>query len=411
MMQIKRNLMLCGLFALSIMPVLAQKTLTVEVSNPSKLEKTDEPVIIDLHKYGEVDSATVTVEGLEQPYQLDDLNHDCKYDELCFLTNLKKGEKKTYQINLFDHGTPETFKARTYAELVVPSKNKKLAKNKQDIYLRCLSFDKKTKDIYHFVHSHGLCFESELIALRVYFDNRQTVDVYGKRHKALEIYDTQFYPSDEQLANGYGDDDLWVGDTFGLGALRGWDGKQELLLNHVGYQEQRIVAEGPLRAIVEVVDNGWIPAPGMKKVNATILYTIYAGHRDVDVDVSFDRNAEDEYFATGLINVKNSSEFSDHEGLRGCYGTDWPTGKDDGVHHLETVGLGIYVPKQFLLEEQPADPKEYTYVVRPVGDHLSYKIACTSKKEDFGFKDGKDWFKWLKDWKRQILNPITVTVR
>ena len=101
--------MLCGLFALSIMPVLAQKTLTVEVSNPSKLEKTDEPVIIDLHKYGEVDSATVTVEGLEQPYQLDDLNHDCKYDELCFLTNLKKGEKKTYQINLFDYGTPETF--------------------------------------------------------------------------------------------------------------------------------------------------------------------------------------------------------------------------------------------------------------------------------------------------------------
>ncbi|MCI1449765.1 MAG: DUF4861 domain-containing protein [Prevotella sp.] len=405
-----RKLILWGLLALNAMPTFARKTLTVRVVNPSRLEKTDEPVIIDLHQYGEVDSATVTFQGQQQPYQLDDLNHDCKYDELCFLTNLQKGQEKTYQVNLFDHGTPETFKARTYAELVVPSKNKKLAKNQQDIYLRCLSFDKKTKDIYHFVHSHGLCFESELIALRVYFDNRQTVDVYGKKHKQLELFDTQFYPSAAQLAQGYGDDDLWVGDTYGLGALRGWDGHQERLFDHVGYQEQRVVAEGPLRAIVEVVDNGWVPAPGMKRVNATIRYTIYAGHRDVDVDVFFDRNAEDEHFATGLINVKNSTEFSDQKGLRGCYGTDWPTGKDDGVHHLETVGLGIYIPEQYLRREVPATLKDYTDVVKPVGNSLHYKIACTSKKEDFGFKDGKAWFTWLKDWKQQNLNPITVTI-
>ena len=406
----KKNLLLWSLLALSTLSVRAQKTVTVKVSNPSDLEKVDEPVIVDLHQYGEVDSAVVSCDGQNIPYQLDDLNWDCNYDELCFLTDLKKGETKTYQVSLFDHGTPQNFKARTYAELVVPSKNKKLGKNQQDIYLRTLAFDKKTKDVYHFVHSHGLCFESELIALRVYFDNRQTVDTYGKKHKALEIFDTQFYPTDTQLAAGYGDDDLWVGDSYGLGALRGWDGSHEVLLDHVGYQEQRVISEGPLRAIVEVVDNGWVPAPGQKKVNATIRYTIYAGHRDVDVNVLFNRNAEDERFATGLINVKNSSDWGDHRGLRGCYGTDWPTGKDDGVHQLETVGLGICIPEKYVQEERPADEKEYTTVVRPVGNRLDYKIACTSKKEDFGFKDGKDWFKWLTNWKRQIQTPVKVTI-
>ena len=31
---------------------------------------------------------------------------------------------------------------------VLPSKNKKLVKNKQDIYLRSISFDKKTNDLH-----------------------------------------------------------------------------------------------------------------------------------------------------------------------------------------------------------------------------------------------------------------------
>ncbi len=70
------------------------------------------------------------------------------------------------------------------------------------------------------------------------------------------VEDTQFYPSEEQLAAGSGDDCLWVGNTYGLGALRGWDGTKSLLLTDVKYQEQRVISEGPLRAVVEVMDNG-----------------------------------------------------------------------------------------------------------------------------------------------------------
>jgi hypothetical protein len=80
-----------------------------------------------------------------------------------------------------------------------------------------------------------------------------------------------------------------------------------VLFNNVKYQEQRVISEGPLRAIVEVVDKGWVPAPGLQPVNATIRYTIYAGHRDFDVDVFFNKDVSDYQFATGLINVKGSS--------------------------------------------------------------------------------------------------------
>lgn len=404
----KKKMMMAVVAALLSLGVQAQKLVEVTVKNPSGEARQDVPVVMDLKSWGDVRKAVVKVDGKEIPSQLDDLDRDCVNDELCFLVNLGKKEKKTYCVSLYEEGEQAQYPARTFAELCLPSRNKKLAKNQQDIYLKSIAFDKRTKDPYHYVHSHGICFESDLVAMRVYFDHRQTIDLYGKINPGLVIEKTQFYPSEEQIAAGSGDDCLWVGNTYGLGALRGWDGQNQVLLNDLKYQEQRVISEGPLRAIVELDDRGWTPAPGLKPVNATIRYTIYAGHRDFDVDVFFNKNVSNYDFATGLINVKGSSEYADGKGLRGCWGSDWPTGKDDGKHKLETVGLGIYVPAQMLAKQMPANKDCYTQVVRPIGNKLSYKLAYTSANETYGPKGEKEWYEWLKCWKKQIEQPIIV---
>ena len=404
----KKKMMMAVVAALLSLGVQAQKLVEVTVKNPSGEARQDVPVVMDLKSWGDVRKAVVKVDGKEIPSQLDDLDRDCVNDELCFLVNLGKKEKKTYCVSLYEEGEQAQYPARTFAELCLPSRNKKLAKNQQDIYLKSIAFDKRTKDPYHYVHSHGICFESDLVAMRVYFDHRQTIDLYGKINPGLVIEKTQFYPSEEQIAAGSGDDCLWVGNTYGLGALRGWDGQNQVLLNDLKYQEQRVISEGPLRAIVELDDRGWTPAPGLKPVNATIRYTIYAGHRDFDVDMFFNKDVSNYDFATGLINVKGSSEYADGKGLRGCWGSDWPTGKDDGKHKLETVGLGIYVPAQMLAKQMPANKDCYTQVVRPIGNKLSYKLAYTSANETYGPKGEKEWYEWLKCWKKQIEQPIIV---
>ena len=404
----KKKMMMSVVAALLSLGVQAQKLVEVTVKNPSGEARQDVPVVMDLKSWGDIRKAVVKVDGKEIPSQLDDLDRDCVNDELCFLVNLGKKEKKTYCVSLYEEGEQAQYPARTFAELCLPSRNKKLAKNQQDIYLKSIAFDKRTKDPYHYVHSHGICFESDLVAMRVYFDHRQTIDLYGKINPGLVIEKTQFYPSEEQIAAGSGDDCLWVGNTYGLGALRGWDGRNQVLLNDLKYQEQRVISEGPLRAIVELDDRGWTPAPGLKPVNATIRYTIYAGHRDFDVDVFFNKDVSNYDFATGLINVKGSSEYADGKGLRGCWGSDWPTGKDDGKHKLETVGLGIYVPAQMLAKQMPANKDCYTQVVRPIGNKLSYKLAYTSANETYGLKGEKEWYEWLKCWKKQIEQPIIV---
>ncbi len=388
----------------------AQTTLTVSVSNPIKQARTDQPVVISLDDYEDTRSALVTVDGREIPCQLDDLDQDEEYDELCFLADLGSKEKKQYTITLYKKGEPRPYPARVYAEMLMRN-DKVKEKNRHNNFIESITARGDCANSYNLQHHHGVDFESELNGIRIYFDKRQTLDLYGKFKKQLELKETQFYTSAEQKKQGYGDDVLWVGNTFGLGAFRGWDGKEPTMIDPVRSRTQRIISYGPLRTIVEIVDRGWqAPAPNNQQpspLNMTIRYTQYAGHRDTDVDVKFNKNVKGYRFSTGIINVKGSEEFSDKKGLRACWGTDYPS-TDTVKWSRETVGLGILIPKKYIASEEPANKDNYAYVVKTDDDDLSYKIIYTSANETFGYHSAKEWFDFLKEWHKEVEQPVVV---
>ena len=389
------------------MAMTAQETITVSVSNPSKQERTDQPVIIALKEYGDVRSALVTTDGKEIACQLDDLDQDEEYDELCFLANLKGKEQRQYSVTLYHEGEPRPYPARVYAEMLMRN-DKVKEKNRHDNFIESITARGDCANPYNLQHHHGVDFESELNGIRIYFDKRQTLDLYGKFKKRLELQETQFYTSDKQKEQGYGDDVLWVGNTFGLGAFRGWDGKEPTMIDPVRSRTQRIISYGPLRTIVEIIDRGWqLPtAP----VNMTIRYTQYAGHRDTDVDVFFNKDVSSQLFSTGIINVKGSEEYSDHQGLRACWGTDYPS-TDTVKWKRETVGLGIWIPKKYIASEEPANKDNYAFVVKTDNRHLSYKVTYTSANEEFGYHTAQAWFDYLRTWRKEVDQPVTTRQR
>jgi hypothetical protein len=184
------------------------------------------------------------------------------------------------------------------------------------------------------------------------------------------------------------------------------------MLEDVAHRSQRLIARGPLRTIVEVKDEGWTPQPGMQPITMTTLYILYAGHRDCAVEVSFDRPATGYQFATGIINVKNSTEYSDRKGLRGCWGTDWPVSeKDSAGHKRETVGLGIRIPQQYVVDELPANKDNYGYVVATADNQLKYDIVFGSDNEDFGFHSAETWYAYLQMWKRELETPVLINIQ
>ena len=402
-----KKISICLMSLISI-SVTAQRTLTVTVSNTTNTQRDDVPVVLSLSAYGDIRSALVTSDGIEAPCQLDDINQDEIYDELCFLSDLGKRETKKYTVTLFSDGEPRPYPARVYAEMVMGNKNVK-AKNRQNNYIEAITARGDCAYSYNLQHHHGVDFESELNGIRIYFDARQTLDLYGKFHKRLELKDTQFYTDEKQKAEGYGDDVLWVGQTFGLGAFRGWDGTAPTLVEPVRSRTQRIISYGPLRTIVEVVDRGWKAEPAQAPVNMTLRYIQYAGHRDTDVEVLFDHDVSSFRFSTGIINVKGSEEFSDKKGLRACWGTDYPA-TDTLKWKRETVGLAVLVPRENIYSEEPANKDNYAYVLKVNGKSMRYKVSYCSANEDFGFKSATEWFAHLKAWKKQVESPVIVKV-
>jgi hypothetical protein len=406
-----KKLFLTAAAALLQMVVMAQQTVNIEVSNPIKTDRQDQPVVLSLKNYGDVRSALVTCGDQEVACQLDDLDQDDIMDELCFLSDLKGREKKRYTITLYSEGEPRQYPARVYAEMLMRN-DKVKEKNRHNNFIESVTARGDCANSYNLQHHHGVSFESELNGIRIYFDKRQTLDLYGKFQKRLELQETQFYTSDEQKLQGYGDDVLWVGNTFGLGALRGWDGKEPTMIDPVRSRTQRVISYGPLRTIVEIVDRGWqyphSPLTShLSPLNMTIRYTQYAGHRDTDVDIFFNRNVSDLQFSTGIINVKGSDEFSDHKGLRACWGTDYPS-TDTVKWKRETVGLGIYIPQKHIRSEEPANKDNYAFVIGTDNKKLSYKVIYCSDNEDFGYHSAKEWFDFLKIWRKEVDEPIII---
>jgi len=378
----KRTFLAAALLSTMLSAAMAQKTFDVSLTNKSKIDRKAVPVVLKLKQYGmDVKSALVTSNGTEIPSQLDDLNGDGIFDELCFITDMDKKSTAKFSVKLMPEGTPREYTPQVYAEMLMSNKKIK-SSNKQNLYISSLTVDNGTNP-YWMLHHHGPAFENDMVAYRIYFDHRQTVDIYGKYKKGLELKETQFYPDKEQKAAGFGDDILWVGETFGLGTIRGWNGNAPEMLKDVDHRTLRLVARGPLRTIVEVEDKGWNTMnPGKEKIDMTTRYTLYAGRRDCFVDVKFNKPVSDYRFATGIINVKNSVEMSDKNGLRGCWGTDWPVSeKDSAGHKRETVGLGIRIPAANVISELPANKDNYPYVIGNATDELHYNITFGSDNE------------------------------
>lgn len=386
------------------------KTIKVKLTNPLNVKRSDVPVVVSLRdvQFNVVD-AVVKDGDREVSSQIDDLDRNLRNDELAFVIDMEAKGKKTLTVELYsDKQTERNYPRRTYGDMIVRDfKTKK--KNKFPGYIHSLSAPEGV-DVFHLLHHHGADFESELVAYRVYFDERQTYDLYGKYNKQLELQTSQFYPDDEQLAAGYGDDVLWAGQTVGLGALRGWDGQKPTMVSPVKSRGQRMVASGPVRTIVELTDEGW--QLGGQTFNIRQNVIIYAGHRDCEVQVYQDVPVKEVQFATGVINL-NGKMYSDHKGLVGDWGGNWPNGAKDSIAGKPkiVVGLAVNVPEKYVISEPANQKDQFLYTLGMKGsDRLTYNMAFTCDKETFGFKDAKEWFAWMKQWKKELDNPVKVTV-
>ena len=199
---------------------------------------------------------------------------------------------------------------------------------------------------YRRLHHHGVAVESELMAYRIYFDKKQTVDVYAKRTPQIELPTSYWYPNDSLLAAGYGDDVLRVSGTVGVGSVKHWNGRKHEHITPVESRTQRIVTSTPDKGVIEMSVKGW-QVEG-KTVDMTVRYTLLAGHRDMMGEVWLSEPLDS--LCTGVQRIgKDGLHFAKRtpNGLYfGSWGTDWPV-NDTVKYAKETIGLGVFVPQEY----------------------------------------------------------------
>ena len=228
----------------------------VRISNPTRMARKAYPVVVDLHRHADglhVRSAKVVCDGREIPSQADDLNGDFRADELAFTADIPAQGEAVYRITLSDADAPRSYPRETRAYLKQHDEKGKHPEVKSITY----PGNADLLDMYNSIYGHGAVFESRLAAFRIYMDNRQSIDLYGKTSYRLEMDSTGFYTTPEQLAQGYGCDILWAGQSVGAGSFRGYQNDKPCYIDTVAWRRQTILADGPVRTVVEVADGGW----------------------------------------------------------------------------------------------------------------------------------------------------------
>ena len=267
-------------------------------------------------------------------------------------------------------------------------------------------------DTYHSLHHHGVAVESELMAYRIYFDKKQTIDPYCKKKPQLELAQSHWYPNDSLLALGYGDDILRVSGTVGVGSVKYWNGKKHVHIDPVSERSQRIVSQKKNEATIEVAVKGWTPVlPEDQKtsrpVDFTTRYTMQAGHRDLRCDVSLSEPVEGLCTGVQTIPAKGENLQSSIFNLQlpngvllASFGTDWPV-NDSAKYAKETVGLAVFIPYPYA-GDIVRDKQNLLCLLKGSTPHF-YLTCCGATKENHPVATtAEEWLTYLRRWAKGL---------
>lgn len=265
------------------------KVVKLAVTNPTDQERAHENVVISVAELKRIapdfkagdcivttsDAATLeedarTWQTIELPSQADDLDGDNQYDELVFQVELKPKQTRVVTIA---YGEPATIQR-----------------------LRS-DYPKRTAAKFT-TKFEGLGWESEASAWRIYFDQRNAIDMFGKRRPGLhlEMFGAPEY--DYHSESALGRDIYRIGDAIGIGAVAALVDGKVVKVSEVAERKWRIVSAGPVRVVVELTYKGW--KVGGREVNLTSRITQWAGKHGFEHRITVE-NANGLTLVTGVV--------------------------------------------------------------------------------------------------------------
>ncbi|GIX22108.1 MAG: hypothetical protein KatS3mg121_0891 [Gammaproteobacteria bacterium] len=388
----------------------------LEVHNPSAFARPDEPLVLDFDRLGlKRDSLTgrhleARAAGGARPLQLIDDDGDGVKDSVLLLLDLAPGERQKVEIRLVEGAAPAV-QARSQAVLSVKEGGRWVGRRYEGgdwVDVRHLRVPPEHKDHSEFIRFEGPGLETNRVAWRLYLDQRNGVDVFGKKTADLVLQDVgrDGFESYHHMAD-WGMDILKVGNSLGAGSFGFWNGERAERVEQVGGWEAWVEESGPLYSAVRIHYRDWQVAG--RKVNLTARLSTVAGSRLLRVRLELDGELPN--LAAGLVKHPDTRRFEKALGVtRGAYAYLGTWGRQSLAG--DELGLALLWLDRFgRARAQPQTERNHLVVFEPTAGRVEYSVLAAWAGEPGGVRDAQGFVQMLDQTLERLAIPPRVLLR
>lgn len=334
--------------------VYAQKPTKIVVSNLLPIPRTDELVVL---KRAQLEAKTGMIpkdytvwvtdsKGVHLDVQLDDFNKDGRWDEVSFLYSFKPSSAETFIV-----------KSSLISPLKAPITKAHVRherKNENNTFGPALETDEIpagqpntdfTKEKLPPFLTEGPAWENDKVGFRVYFDQRNIKDIWGKLTSDMVLEKVGTNPAViYHHLDSWGMDILAVGQSLGAGSLALYvPGQQDTLIRlggiNMGKVQYEKISDGPVRAIFKMKYPEWNALQGQKPVSVEEIISIWGGQYFTQSEVVVKDAPKDALLVSGVVNLK-SKEIHEIQGkgAKGFYTFDRQSENND------MLGMALLTP-------------------------------------------------------------------
>jgi rhamnogalacturonyl hydrolase YesR len=368
---------------------------TLELQNPSAFVRQQSPLYLGYYDLGLEPSAALgrtlqlRASDLTIPLQPVDHDGDGVKDGVFALVDLPAAAPRSFRILAIAGPAPQSPPAQAAAEISIKrggewqprEKNPQLKEYVGGNFVNVPSFTPPPEHTDHsnLIRYEGPGIESDKVGYRIYLDERNGFDIFGKKTTApvLHAIGLDGYESYHHAAP-WGMDILKVGASLGAGGFGFWNGMGVDRVSHVAGWDATITEAGGAYASFRITYKGW--QVGGSTTNVDADFSMHGGSRLVHTHLRFDRALSK--LAIGVVKhpdtelIVSSTDVTD---MAYGYVASWGRQSLDG----DALGMAVLF-RRGTLDRQVTTDTDYVAVVTPDGQDYGYHFLAAWAGEPGG---------------------------
>lgn len=402
------------------------QTNTFSISNPLTITRENELIVLkrsDIENYaGKINDDfhyAISSNNKAIAFQTVDLNNDSTWDELVFLSSFKSIEKKSFTITkvvnqkLIHADTMQPFAhVRMKPKKADDSFGKSVTNATMPYQNPPTDFSKNSLPPYL---TEGPGWENDKVAFRLYFDTRNTIDIYGKRIAGM-VMDTigDNTKSSYHNLSAWGMDVLHVVKSLGAGSLaiatKDQNGNDTLIRlggKNIVKETYQQLADGPFYAAFEMNYEWKI---NDKPISIKQQISIWAGQYFYNSKVTISGAPPNAKLVTGIADFYENKVDSFHLDKAAMLLSH---GKQS--ENKDELGLAIVIPHQnfYAFSEAPtinSDVMQTHLIAQVLKDNepVNYRFYSCWEKTDSNFASAGYFKNFIKEEAGKFSAPLQI---